>query len=513
MSNSPDPSQQGDFDPNDATASPLDAVPSKVDISDVKRQRDPDQNKSNQDISASDLLPKKAIKPVPLRTIPKKETVEEASPEIEHEEEPADIQEDLNPEPIEPEEDKIQGDEPDNENISEENFPASEEAYSSNIKENIHSLTQSEQPEEHNFSIEDYSAKRPEFRKIDPKMLDFIWEFLSKDVMHQVSLGHVSFSCVFNKDIIFEQFRPFADKIQIAVYFNNEEYVVLELSKALLSLCLYPTIEPISINELGDDILMNVLEITLAKYIDSFEKTLGLHISLKKYDQEIDANYKKVQWIAFDMKTAMEYPVNIYGTSEHVRDMMNKLFAKSRPNKSLQLTVPLVIISAVKQFALSKINSLKAGEIIIVMTDRHLVNEPLAVIGERLVVQTKATNQKLEVTSPLKNYAEISELHMNQGDAPPTGNIPQSPQAPAQAAPAGDNVAASMADMRVPVSFELGKIDLPVNFLSKVSVGQVIDLQKPLNENVSIVVNNKVIALGEVVQVGRNFGVIIKEVL
>ena len=83
------------------------------------------------------------------------------------------------------------------------------------------------------------------------------------------------------------------------------------------------------------------------------------------------------------------------------------------------------------------------------------------------------------------------------------------------AAPAG--ASASMIDLLkdVPleVKAELGKARRLVRDILRLSVGAVIELDKEAGEPVDLLVNNKMIARGEVVEIDGNYGVRITEIV
>jgi len=62
-------------------------------------------------------------------------------------------------------------------------------------------------------------------------------------------------------------------------------------------------------------------------------------------------------------------------------------------------------------------------------------------------------------------------------------------------------------DVPMPVSIELGKTTMNVEEILNLSPGSVVELNKLAGEPVDLLVNNKVIAKGEVVVVDENFGV------
>jgi flagellar motor switch protein FliN/FliY len=68
-------------------------------------------------------------------------------------------------------------------------------------------------------------------------------------------------------------------------------------------------------------------------------------------------------------------------------------------------------------------------------------------------------------------------------------------------------------DVELPVSISFGRAELPIKDVIKLTTGSIIELNRAITEPVEIIVNNVVIARGEVVVVEGNFGVRIKQVI
>ncbi len=61
-------------------------------------------------------------------------------------------------------------------------------------------------------------------------------------------------------------------------------------------------------------------------------------------------------------------------------------------------------------------------------------------------------------------------------------------------------------DVKLPVAIELGRTELTIHDILDLTAGSVVELTKLAGEPVDLLVNNKVIARGEVVVVDENFG-------
>ncbi len=68
-------------------------------------------------------------------------------------------------------------------------------------------------------------------------------------------------------------------------------------------------------------------------------------------------------------------------------------------------------------------------------------------------------------------------------------------------------------DLELPVAVVLGRTKLPIRDLIKLTAGSLVELDRRAGDLVDIVVHNVVVAKGEVVSIGGNYGVKIQEVL
>ena len=66
--------------------------------------------------------------------------------------------------------------------------------------------------------------------------------------------------------------------------------------------------------------------------------------------------------------------------------------------------------------------------------------------------------------------------------------------------------------MEVPVIVKLGERKLLLSEVMRLGVGAIIEFSKRSDEPLELLINNKVIALGETVKVGENFGLRITQI-
>jgi flagellar motor switch protein FliN/FliY len=90
----------------------------------------------------------------------------------------------------------------------------------------------------------------------------------------------------------------------------------------------------------------------------------------------------------------------------------------------------------------------------------------------------------------------------------------QEPQAAAPAPPPIDQSRINVIlDIDLPVVVRFGRTDLPLRALTRLGPGSVIDLGRSPDEPVELMVSNRVVARGEVVIVGGNYGIRIIDVV
>jgi flagellar motor switch protein FliN/FliY len=95
--------------------------------------------------------------------------------------------------------------------------------------------------------------------------------------------------------------------------------------------------------------------------------------------------------------------------------------------------------------------------------------------------------------------------------APPTVPVHH----PAAHRPGGGtaNTLDLLMEVELPVSVSFGRADLPLKDVLKLTTGSIIELNRVLTEPVEVIVNNCVVARGEVVVIDGNYGVRIHEII
>jgi len=88
-----------------------------------------------------------------------------------------------------------------------------------------------------------------------------------------------------------------------------------------------------------------------------------------------------------------------------------------------------------------------------------------------------------------------------------------SPQTPETTPPVASKTLDLLLEVELPVSVSFGRTQIPLKDVLKLSTGSILELNRAVSEPVEVIVNNCVIARGEVVVIEGNYGVRITQVI
>jgi len=97
--------------------------------------------------------------------------------------------------------------------------------------------------------------------------------------------------------------------------------------------------------------------------------------------------------------------------------------------------------------------------------------------------------------------------------AAPAAKEPPSAAKPVTTPEANPSAIDLLLDVELPVSISFGRAQLPLKDVIKLTTGSIVELNRTLSEPVEVIVNNCVIARGEVVVIEGNYGIRIKQVI
>ena len=89
---------------------------------------------------------------------------------------------------------------------------------------------------------------------------------------------------------------------------------------------------------------------------------------------------------------------------------------------------------------------------------------------------------------------------------------PSEPRVETSVAPSSRTMSVLL-DVQMPVSISFGKSSMPLREIMKLTTGSAVELDRKPDDEVDVIVNNCVIARGEVVVIEGNYGVRITEIV
>jgi len=126
---------------------------------------------------------------------------------------------------------------------------------------------------------------------------------------------------------------------------------------------------------------------------------------------------------------------------------------------------------------------------------------------------------RFQITFGEQAFQVLTLFSKSIEDLPETPPETSQPKAlPPAAKPSAEEIGKShsidlLLDVELPVSVSFGRAQLPLKDVIKLTTGSIIELNRSVSEPVEVIVNNCVIARGEVVVVEGNFGVRIRQVI
>jgi len=148
--------------------------------------------------------------------------------------------------------------------------------------------------------------------------------------------------------------------------------------------------------------------------------------------------------------------------------------------------------------------------------------EPLTAVDITITVErpltlwVTATPALLEAVEQVRESGQALEAG---AVTRPTSEAPQQPQLPPPvAAPPPSSgqkpkTLELLMEVEMPVSVSFGRAELPLRDVLKLTTGSIIELNRTITEPVEVIVNNCVIARGEVVVIEGNYGIRIQEII
>lgn len=113
----------------------------------------------------------------------------------------------------------------------------------------------------------------------------------------------------------------------------------------------------------------------------------------------------------------------------------------------------------------------------------------------------------LKFGSALCEQLEVREKKAVEAAPPPAAAPRDAPP------PEGARTLDLLLEVELPVSVSFGRAQLPLKDVLKLTSGSIVEMNRSISEPVEVIVNNCVIARGEVVVVGGNYGIRIQQIV
>ena len=107
----------------------------------------------------------------------------------------------------------------------------------------------------------------------------------------------------------------------------------------------------------------------------------------------------------------------------------------------------------------------------------------------------------------------IAALEPGLPAASPESNPPQALAASAATGAAPSKTLDLLLDVDLPVSVSFGRTRIPIKEILKLTTGSIVELNRAVSEPVEVIVNNCIVARGEVVVIEGNYGVRIHQIM
>ncbi|MFT6071641.1 MAG: flagellar motor switch/type III secretory pathway protein FliN [Alphaproteobacteria bacterium] len=353
-------------------------------------------------------------------------------------------------------------------------------------------------------------------KKVNESLLNFWLPYLQRSLEFNITLNDdYTLKIVPFYGIIFNEYDVSGQSFFIDIDFGSAEPVTISISRSLISIILGHYLDPLLPEHFDDKFVCLMLEMILTDILNNIKEKTGISVKFMPFSGA-KGNFKS-QWRIYVNDDSMPHSVLAAGKEEIVKDFLDKVFSQTHKKKTLEPAVALTVFSVMRKISIQKLQNLKLGEIIILMTKRHPINQPLVLIGNAIILHTQLDGMALQLTQNPSMIHDVEELKMTvqnddinaiaEAENPSYDDQHEQEQKPPQS-----ELDVALNDYKVTVMFELNRLEMPAKALSQLTQGSVINLQKEITEDIFLTVSGRTIAVGEVVQVGQNFGVLIKEV-
>ena len=148
------------------------------------------------------------------------------------------------------------------------------------------------------------------------------------------------------------------------------------------------------------------------------------------------------------------------------------------------------------------------------MSEETLSQEELdALLAEADIVTNDEPKSQPKETSAADSAPEEKSVATKEASSAPAGGGEQAEENNKMTTPQQNRNIQLLLDIYMNVTVELGRTNMKVKDILGLGEGSIIELDKPANEKVELLVNNRLVARGEVVVIDENFGVRVNEIV
>lgn len=148
------------------------------------------------------------------------------------------------------------------------------------------------------------------------------------------------------------------------------------------------------------------------------------------------------------------------------------------------------------------------------MSEETLSQEELdALLAEADIVTNDEPKSQPTESSASDQATEEKSVATKEASSAPAGGGEQAAENNKMTTPQQNRNIQLLLDIYMNVTVELGRTNMKVKDILGLGEGSIIELDKPANEKVELLVNNRLVARGEVVVIDENFGVRVNEIV
>lgn len=188
----------------------------------------------------------------------------------------------------------------------------------------------------------------------------------------------------------------------------------------------------------------------------------------------------------------------------HARGALRVFFGRSAAEAVAKLSTG----SAVEPSEASVLETLKevSAQAATAFFDKHAAGSELAVVSAEVATRQPDPSTVTIVEMVLAGIEQV--LHVAVA-----GDLDVVERAAQQPARQPSQTLDVILDMDLPLVVRFGRTEMPLKALTALGPGSIIDLGRAPEEPVDVIISNRVVARGEVVMVGGNYGVRIRDVI